>query len=410
MKTKNIFFLAPLLTILLLSGCSQADFNDADYYTVYPDQQNDANAENSSSLASLMKDKKISNTSFADSFATRLLESLEADNNVVFSPYLLQMSLCWLAQKETGDVQAELMESMDLTIEDLHEAIRFFAFSSAFLREKLSKELTFSHSVWAQAGYPIDVSSWQDESGMIVPHISYVDFEQAEETKSYIWDWMKGDEPYAWESTCLFSYPLPADLKMLLFGISRFKDAFWYPFKETVEKPFFHSDGSQNTHLMATGVFDALPFVENEKMSAVVLPYKNGHTSLCLYLPKEGYSLRDIVSDISLVVGSKKACVDLTMPLFDYFSLEEVNLPRQRMGFPCLWEEGGVLSGLNPQLFPIAICQQTQLEWAPLSDMMDASKTSKTAEKTLLLDRPFLFTLIENSTGLVLMEGQVSSL
>ncbi|MBO7466107.1 MAG: hypothetical protein J6T94_00230 [Bacteroidaceae bacterium] len=410
MKTKNIFFLAPLLTILLLSGCSQADYYDADYGTVYPDQKYDANAENSSSLASLMKDKKISDTSFADSFASRLLESLEADNNVVFSPYLLQMSLCWLAQHETDDVQAKLLESMGLTYEDLQAANRFFAFSSAFLRENLSKELTFSHSVWAQAGYTIESSSWQDESSMIAPHISYVDFEQTEETKSYIWDWMKGDEPQVWESTHLFSYSLPADLKMLLFGISRHKDAFWYPFKETVEKPFFLSDGSQTTHLMATGVFDALPFVENEKMSAVALPYKNGITSLCLFLPKEGYSLRDIVSEVSLVVGSSKACVDLTMPLFDYFSLEEVNLPRLRMGFPCLWEERGVLSGLDPNLYPIALCQQTQLEWAPLSDMMDASKTSKTAEKTLLLDRPFLFTLIENSTGLVLMEGQISSL
>ena len=405
MKKKKNFFLSSLVLILFLAGCSAETFDDAKGETSW-----DKSISGQASLAALLEEEDLPASEFTSQFADGLIRSLDTDSTVVISPYLLQMSLVWLAERADGDVREELMASMGLNGADLSACRQFFVLSSVFLENRLADGLSFARSVWAQKGVPLQISTSASPLGKYDPHISYVDFERRDETRQYMWEWMERICPHAWDPQFLFGDILPHGLRMAMLDAALFCDSLLLPFTNLTEQPFTCADGTVRTLSMASGFFGTLVYAENKQVQGVMLPHSNGLTSLCVYLPREGCPLPDAMKNAPPLVGKEKAAVRLTMPTFDFCSFADWEGPLRRMGVNRLWEEGGALDKLSPLLFPIAIGGQTQLKMQPSLMKKETDETSEAADLSLVFNRPYFFRLVENSTGLILMEGLVSKL
>ena len=98
---KELSLLSLFLVLLLSVSCSTADYMD--------NIDNLKDATYSSSYENTMEEKHLDTRVLSGQFASRLMESVDADSNVLFSPMLLQMSLTWLADCATDDVRAEVM-------------------------------------------------------------------------------------------------------------------------------------------------------------------------------------------------------------------------------------------------------------------------------------------------------------
>lgn len=405
MKKKKIFFLSSLVLVLFLSDCT-ADYFDYEMGKTSWDESINGQAP----LAALLEREGLPASEFTSQFADGLIRSLDTDSTVVISPYLLQMSLVWLAERADSDVREELMAAMGLNGADLSACRQFFVLSSAFLENRLTGGLSFARSVWAQKGVPLQISTSASPSGKFDPHISYVDFEQRDETRQYMWEWMERIRPHAWDPQFLFDDIFPHDLRMAMLDVALFCDSLLLPFTNRTEQPFTCADGTVRTLSMASGVFGTLAYAENEQVQGVMFPHSNGLTSLCVYLPREGCPLSDAMKNVPPFTEKEKATVRLTMPTFDFCSFVNWEGPLRRMGVNRLWEEEGALDKLNPQLLPISIGGQTQLKMQPSLMKKETDETSATADLSLVFNRPYFFRLVENSTGLVLMEGQVAKL
>ncbi|MBO4590832.1 MAG: hypothetical protein J5698_07680 [Bacteroidaceae bacterium] len=400
---KELSLFGLFLVLLLSVSCSTADYMD--------NIDNLKDATYSSSYENTMEEKHLDTRVLSGQFASRLMESVDADSNVLFSPMLLQMSLTWLADCATDDVRAEVMSLLGRQPVKWAEWQRAVALSSSWLSRMLSEELTLAHAVWLQEGTPLVLPS---SSGSYAPHVSFVDFGQKEETWQYVWEWMERIKPVAWDPSYISPF-LAACRQSAMLGVAMFKDSFQYPFEELeMDVPFTCADGTERKLAMASGHFDKLAYAENERMQCVELPCKNGYTSLRLFLPKEGYSVSDIIGDANGDVEMKKGKVCLKMPCADMYGYRDWKASLQELGFNELLTNDGAPGGAaegagNAPPCPSALGQQVQLiiEQEVETDKGNAAiAAEESAYRSVSLDHPYLFTLVENSTGLVLLEGQ----
>ena len=191
--------------------------------------------------------------------------------------------------------------------------------------------------------------------------------------------------------------------------------------KETKKEIFHNQDGTtcevDMMHLTKTFNFRDS---EGEPYMAVELPYGNQSFHMVIVLPKEDYTLDDILPTFDwnrLGLGGEK--VNVALPKFKI----EASYPEEIM--KCVKELGvsqiflsGSLPGMHPELFVGQIAQETFIEVDEAGTEASAVTTIGMAfassgadyeppTYTIRMDRPFAFAIREKTTGAVLIMGKV---
>jgi len=164
-------------------------------------------------------------------------------------------------------------------------------------------------------------------------------------------------------------------------------------------------------------------YTENQILQMVQLPYGNRAFSMMVLLPKEGKRLQDVVtatrqSDYwsDLKSGLQEVEVDLFLPKFKTTYSKKLNDVLTKMGMGIAFTDAADFSGMSDSSTRISLVKQDTYISTDESGTEAAAVTTVGMEITSLpqqvvfkADKPFIYLIQENSTGVILFMGAIKN-
>ena len=369
-----------------------------------------------------------------DAFGADLYRLLAAGHrNVVFSPAsiaaALQMALCGAG----GATAAQIAAALHLAGPDAAtDGLRLLSGVLSQAGDGTNVTLRAPNTMWVQAGLPLEpgfTSRLRDAAALTVRP---VDFRGApRQARAQINELIA--EQTAGKITDLLGPDAVSAATLLVLANAVYLKARWafpFPASATADTPFYpgpdgNADaepaGSPLTVPMMRRTAD-LAYLRADGYQAVLLPYQDGRLAMAIVLP-DG-PLPTLAPWLAgglgpLLAGAARQRVALSLPKF-----------RQRAGFgliPVLRQLGvedaftdaADFSGITAQerLFISAVVHQayidvdeqgTEAAAATAISMRPMAMRQEPDPIRMVVDRPFLFAIIDTATGLPLFLGQVT--
>lgn len=353
-----------------------------------------------------------------------------AGENVFVSPVSLFFALAMAFEAADGETKAQMAEVMHVSGLS-NEAIRSgnAALLSKLLREMDAIDLHLANSIWLQDDYSFDKDFITYNEHYYTAEVETVDF-QDEKTMKQINDWVakmtNGKIANMVEET------LPAENVVSLFNTVYFQGDWDLPFEEvsTMDDTFYLVDGTEKTvsFMRDTSAYD---YMENDVMQAIRIPYKNDEAAMYVVLPEEGITVQDWLKDQS---------ADTLLAIFSALAEEEVHLKIPSFEIEAKYDLVGFLQGRGmtdaflpsvadfPHLIDdsvggnVIISQVVQKSFIEVNEggTEAAAATEVDFELTsapdildeedpieMIVDRPFLFMIVDEETNIPLFVGAI---
>jgi len=215
---------------------------------------------------------------------------------------------------------------------------------------------------------------------------------------------------------------IPPLAVMYLINAIYFKGMWKYEFdpEATSQQPFYLKNG--NTEMVDMMEMECdLMHMSNNLFSAVQLPYGDGAFNMTILLPHSQYTPDDIVEELTNEnwniwmnsFGKKSVTVKFPKFKFEFFRMLNDDLIDMGMGI-AFDPYNADFSGINPdeQLYISRVLHKTFIdvnEEGTETAAVTAVEISLTsAGPFFVVNRPFIFTIQENSTGTILFMGKVN--
>lgn len=193
------------------------------------------------------------------------------------------------------------------------------------------------------------------------------------------------------------------------------------------ERNFYSADGSESLVDMMYGTESR--YLSGDGVQGFLKPYKDGYTFAAL-LPDEGTTLEEYLSGLDgatflqTIREWDDTMVEIGLPKFEGETSRELADALKSMGMPTAFDEyaadfsrmGNVADGSN--LYIGRVLHKTYIRVDELGTKaaaatvvaMDAGGAMIVDNKTVILDRPFLYAVVEDETGLPVFVGVVEQL
>lgn len=348
-------------------------------------------------------------------------KSIDDEKNSLISPLSVMLALAMTANGAVGETLEEMENVLggDLTIDELNEYLHTYW---SLLPSSEKAKLEIANSIWFRddeymirvkeeflkknANYysaslykaPFDDTTVKDINGWVDEH-----------TDGMINKIIDEIDPFA---------------VMYLINAICF-DAKWRaPYSEysIYEGDFYGLSGTTTAELMRS---EENRYVEDENAVGFIKPYANGYSFMAI-LPNDGMSLADYIDTLEgddLVQLYKNAVyhpVNATLPKFKYDYSILLNDILKEMGINKAF--GGGFSNIGEsslgELFINRVLHKTFIEVdnagtraAAVTAVEVATESAEpTVPKTVKLDRPFLYAIVDNATGLPIFIGTVNDI
>ena len=357
-------------------------------------------------------------------FANKLMLQMNRqvpDANLMISPMSLQYALGMLSNGCSETALKEITDAMgmkDYSLDMLNSF--FYNLTQTLAKEDKDFTLKLANAIWIQENFEVGKDFIQNNKALFDADVNDVDFTQADKAKKAINEWAEK----ATNGTIKeLSLQIDDFTRVVLANACYLKGKWTLPFdkKETKKETFYNQDGT-------TGEVDMMHLTKKfnfrdsagDPYMAVELPYGDQTFSMVIVLPKENYTLNEILPTFDwnrLSMGGEK--VNVALPKFKI----EASYPEEIM--KCVKELGvsqiflsGSLPGMHPELFVGQIAQDTFIEIdeagteasAVTTISMELASSGADYEPptyTIRMDRPFAFAIREKTTGAVLFMGKV---
>ena len=193
-----------------------------------------------------------------------------------------------------------------------------------------------------------------------------------------------------------------------------FKGLWSSPFdaNETKEESF---NGGDKVPMMHQENIEAM-YAENELYQTVTLPYGNGTYQIQVYLPREGKTLDEVVESLNAQnwQGMSYSCqVDLKLPRFETSTNQNLVKIMKDLGMPKAFTKDAEFpyfcnaSTRISNMFQVGKIKldEAGTEAAAVT-VIEMEETSIPEYATFHANRPFLYIISEQSTGVILFMGQ----
>lgn len=363
---------------------------------------------------------------FASTLSLELYRQLgdEKMDNWLVSPFSLQCALGMLSNGANGETHDEILYTLGLSQYSQEEVNVYFKKLIEGLHTVNSAiTVKTSNSVWGNAGVPLkdDFQKMNIENYFaMVSQLDFSDPSAVDQINAWCNQTTEGLIP-----SILDEVNPTATVYLLnsLYFKARWESEF-AP-EKTQEGDFNTSSGKVvKADFMQTQRMAA--YVENEWFTSTSLSYQNDSYVMRLILPQPEISIDQVLqalseSDENLWKNTILADINLKMPRFALENKLDLVSTLQALGMEKVFTNEADFSSMSDISTYISLVQQaTRLkvdedgsEGAAvtviegyLSDLM---RPLPEEEVDFFLDRPFLFQIIESSTGTVLFMGQVGS-
>lgn len=357
----------------------------------------------------------------ASRFSIDIFKKSINDGNSLVSPLSVMLALSMTANGADNETltQMEKVLGDDMTIDDLNNYLYTYAKG---LPNKEKSKFEISNSIWFR-----DENSFKVEQSFLQKNADYYNADAYKsafdkQTVSDINSWVK-DRTDGMIDKILDE--IDADSLMYLINAIVF-DAEWENIytKESVNKrEFTNIDGSKvNVDMMAS---DESKFISGDKEQGFIKPYKNGDYRFVAILPDESISINDYVEAltgeyfISLIEGAENSGVKAYLPKFSYDYRVTMNDALMNMGMVEAFDGSADFSKIGKSdegnIFISEVLHKTFISVDERGTKAGAvtsveMKTTGMLMDTVVLDRPFVYAIIDNATSLPIFIGTVVEL
>jgi serine protease inhibitor len=222
--------------------------------------------------------------------------------------------------------------------------------------------------------------------------------------------------------------PLNPDLVAMLINAIYFKGDWDHPFapKQTKDRPF-HTGDSTTKDVPMMYLKERLDYLETEDFQAVSLPYYGGRMDMKVFLPKEGFRLKEFEQLLTVENWQKWNAQFISNQgavLLPKFKLEYeavLNDPLQNLGMSTAFGPGANFANMIQEHDPIWIAKVKQKTYIDVNEKGTeaAAATSVEMEKAstalgdpfyMEVNRPFFFAITNSETGAILFMGAIADL
>ena len=357
-----------------------------------------------------------------NNFSLRLMQQVaEEGKSMVISPLSAAFVLGMLANGASDEAFAEIMKTLDMENASKEEMNEYF---NLMLRElpaiDATTTMTISNALFGNErrskGF---VESYRNavESNYFAM-IQELDFSSSEALR-LINSWVAKSTN---NMITMLVDQLSDDNRLLAMNALYFNGKWTKPFdkKETEDMTFNRQQTVSMMHIQQK--FD---YIEESDFELVRMNYGLGAYNMLLLLPKEESNLQDMLGHLDMQAlkevtsKARKRLCDIRLPRFKSDSELSLNEPLQKLGISRLFEDGGT-SGI---LVPIEEGEKSSIssigqkavisldeegtEWAAVSWAIETEEANEELPMvTITFDRPFLYLITEQSTGVILLIGQ----
>lgn len=359
----------------------------------------------------------------AADFAVRLFQTTwEEGKNSLISPLSVMLALSMTANGAKGETLAQ-MEALlggDIPIGELNEYLHAYVGS---LPSSEKAKLTLANSIWFKdSGFTVEEDFLQRNADYYGAAAYKSAFD--EKTLRDINNWVKENTDGVIDKIVDQMDPYAA---MYLVNTVLF-DAEWqniYRKHEVRDGTFTAIDGAKRTVSMMYS--NEILYLDDGKATGFLKPYKNGYSFAAL-LPNEGVALDDYIASLTgegfltTVKNAKEGPVEAAMPKFSYDYGIEMSDALKAFGMTVPFDaELADFSGLGHSsdgniyisrvLHKAYIAVDEKGTKAGAATAIEAPAAGVWEDRRrVILDRPFVYAIIDNAAGLPIFIGAVTDI
>lgn len=416
--TKGVLCL--LLAILLsLTGCSQAG-------SVGGGKAKNLMAGISARTVKTDVDLNGAGAGAVTDFGLRLLThclETEGQDNPMISPFSILSALTMTANGARGETLAQMESAFGMSIEDLRQYLAAYA---ASLPEGEKYGLNSANSLWVRDGaMELEPEFLQLNADYFGADVFEAPFDES--TRKEINGWVEKNTDGTIPEIL---GEISENAVMYLVNALVF-EAEWevmYEKNQVERDDFTREDGTtEKADLMYSTEY---AYLENETATGFLKNYAEGKYAFAALLPKEGVSVADCVSSFtgeqlhSLLTGYENTEVDVAIPKFESKYGVELSDALQAMGITSAFGGSADFSGMGSasdggELYIEGVNHKTYISVTERDTRAGAATTvevdTKSAEpmeepKRVILDRPFLYAIIDCEASVPVFLGTVNGI
>ena len=362
-------------------------------------------------------------TAMAD-FSMSLFQGLvtkDSENDLI-SPLSAVICLAMIANGADGETKAQMETAFGMDINALNQSL--YAYTSSLYRADDCK-LNLADSIWfrdEENRLHVNEEFLQTNADWYDAQIYSAPFDDS--TLTDINHWCK---KYTDGMIEKMIDEIDDDTVMYLVNALTF-DAKWakkYEKKDVNEAQFTNYDGSKNTVQMLSS--EESVFLSADGVKGFAKNYAGDKYSIVGLLPDEKTDIYDYIASLTgeqwmnLWNGRQTASVSVQMPEFSYSVGMRMNDTLKAMGMTDMFDGNADFSKLgyseNGNIHCSEVCQKTFIQvdrngtkaaaitWGALKDLACVAELYR-----VILDRPFIYAIVDNATGLPIFVGAVTAL
>jgi serine protease inhibitor len=367
-----------------------------------------------------------------NTFAFNLLKELSREQpgaSIFVSPYSAATALQMAANGAAGRTKVEMqqvLETTNLTTSELNDAVK--AAAGLLNPKDTNVILTTANALWYRQGATLKPGFVAANRDFFSSTVEALDFGNAHKAEEEINQWASGQTHG--RITGIADGMITPSTDLILANAIYFKGKWLDPFdKKLTKKRPFHPAAGAVTHLPMMTMSKKFTYRKSSSYQAVRLPYIGDDLAMYVFLPDPGLSPMKL---LQILNGNKWR--NVTMPGFNEqegtvvlpkFKLEntlELNQPLEALGMKeALNQRQADFSGMFSD--PHYISEVRQKAFVEVSEEgTEAAAVTTIGAATMgikmnppkpfemIVDRPFLFVIVDSRSGMILFMGVVNQL
>ena len=352
----------------------------------------------------------------ADFYIELFKHTIDSNKSSLISPLSVMLALSMTANGADGEtlLQMEAALGEDIKIDELNRYL--YSYIKGLPNEGKAK-LSVANSIWFRDGLDVGKTFLHTNADFYGADIYQGAFD--DKLCGDINNWVKAKTDGMIDKLL---DSISRDTVMYLINAVAF-DAEWQNIYETknIRAGEFTNirNEKESVEFMSSG--EGL-YIDDGRATGFIKPYAGGKYSFAALLPNEDITLNEYIASMSggdflnAVGGAKSEPVSARMPKFTYSYQIRMNDALIALGMQNAFDGNADFGRITDDVFISEVLHKTFISVdergtkAGAVTKVEMTKRSAAMGKYLNLDRPFLYAIIENSTGLPVFIGTVTGL
>lgn len=358
-------------------------------------------------------------------FAVALLQNAVKESangqNIMVSPYSVVQALGMTANGADGETKAQMEQTIgSMPMEDLNQYL-YTQRTSQPNDEKC--KLVTANSIWVRD----DAERIQVKEDFLQTNADYYNasvfkapFDNS--TVTDINNWVKKNTD---NMIPVLLNEIPDEAVMYLINAVTFDGKWEVPYTKVWDKTFTACDGTEQTVKMMESI--EYNYLEDENTTGFLKYYQDGRYAFVALLPDEDITMTDYIENLTpeslqnLLANPEITDVQAVLPKFSYDYEIELSNTLSMMGMPDAFGENANFSrmaetasgylGISRVLHKthIDVFEEGTKAAAVTSVEMNDCTSILLPEKSVVLDRPFVYGIVDTETNLPMFMGVLNS-